>query len=91
MRQILVLLSGLMVSVGAFARSQHWQDPYVNEENRLPMHSSYFAYESHEASEEGMNASGRYLSLNGKWKFNWVCDASQRPEDFHRTDFNDRG
>lgn len=91
MRQILVLLSALMVSVGAFARSQHWQDPYVNEENRLPMHSSYFAYESHEASEEGMNASGRYLSLNGKWKFNWVCDASQRPEDFHRTDFNDRG
>ncbi len=31
------------------------------------------------------------MSLNGKWKFNWVKDAGQRPTDFWRTDFNDRG
>lgn len=31
------------------------------------------------------------MTLNGNWKFNWVKDADQRPTDFFRTDFNDRG
>ena len=31
------------------------------------------------------------MSLNGRWKFYWVKDADARPEDFWRTDFNDKG
>ena len=33
-------------------------------------------------------ASSRYLSLNGKWKFNWVKEPELRPKDFYRTDYD---
>ncbi len=67
-----------------------WQDPEVNEINRSPMHSSYFAYSDEEAALEGCPVSQpNYLSLNGPWKFHWVKDADERPTDFYRTDYDD--
>ena len=81
----------VMTGVVAMAYSNEWQDPSVNEVNRLPMRTVYFAYENQEAALKGMSESERYLSLNGDWKFNWVCDADQRPLDFWKEDFNDKG
>ena len=67
-----------------------WHDLGVNELNRLPGHTNYFAYESVEAARRGdMKASANYLSLCGKWKFHWVEDADKRPTDFYATDFDD--
>ena len=84
----MLLASGTM----AIAQSEEWQDCFVNEVNRLPIHAVYFPYESHAVAEKGvMQDSERFLSLNGKWNFNWVCDADARPLDFWRTDFNDLG
>ena len=69
-----------------------WQDQSVNEVNRMPMHSAYFAFESPElAAVNIMENSNNYLSLNGKWKFNWVVDADMRPTDFYQTNYNDKG
>lgn len=66
-----------------------WQDPSVNEINRAPMRSSYFAYETEDlAKTEVKENSKNFLSLAGKWKFNWVKDATDRPTDFYKTDFN---
>ncbi|CDE60278.1 beta-galactosidase [Parabacteroides sp. CAG:409] len=31
------------------------------------------------------------MTLNGTWKFNWVQNADQRPTDFYKVDFNDKG
>ena len=71
---------------------KEWQDQNVNEVNRLPMRASFFPYASAEAALAG-NPAGEdnYLSLNGDWKFNWVENADQRPTDFFKTDFNDKG
>ena len=92
MKKVLnVVILSLVTGVAALAYSNEWQDPSVNEVNRLPMRSVYFAYENQEAALKGMSESERYLSLNGDWKFNWVCDADQRPLDFWREDFNDKG
>lgn len=67
-----------------------WRDPAVQSVNRAPMHSSYFAYEnSDKARVNEKSASDRFISMNGKWKFNWVKDADMRPTDFFCTDFND--
>ena len=64
------------------AIQQHeWQDPAVNQVNRLPMHSAFFSYESAAAADAGMEQSANYLSLHGTWKFNWVADADDRPDD----------
>ena len=88
----------LCALLGAFALSAHaqtfkeWQDPEVNAVNRLPMHTDFFAYETEELATKGQREqSENYMSLNGRWKFYWVKDADARPEDFWRTDFNDKG
>ena len=69
---------------------KEWQNADINEVNRLPMHTDFPAWENQYASEDnslGDNA----VWLNGTWKFNWVESADQRPTDFWRTDFNDKG
>lgn len=49
-----------------------WHDLNVNQINRFPCHTSYFAFESEAAARGDKKASTNYISLNGKWKFNWV-------------------
>ncbi len=93
--QIKYFLLGIFISAffGSKADNgkEYWQDPNVNQVNRLPIHSSYFAYESKDAAVKGdMKLSKNYMILNGIWKFNWVKSADQRPGDFFRVDYNDK-
>ena len=67
-----------------------WHDMQVNELRRLPLHTSFFAYENEALAWRGdMRASSRYLSLEGQWKFLWSEHADGRPQGFYRTDFDD--
>nr|WP_273371498.1 glycoside hydrolase family 2 TIM barrel-domain containing protein [Alistipes megaguti] len=90
-----LLVGTLMLAWGllparAGARIEAWRDAETNAVNRVPMHASFFAYESREAALAGdRKVSERYLSLNGVWRFAWVEDADQRPTDFYRTDYDD--
>lgn len=71
---------------------KEWQDPKVNEINRAPMHSTFFAYEDLEsASVSVKEKSANYMTLNGTWKFFWVANADERPTDFYRIGYNDKG
>jgi beta-galactosidase len=82
------LLSGATV----FAQKGEWQDPKVNQLNRTPMHTACFAYETETAALEGCKeSSANFMTLNGAWKFHWVKDAGDRPADFFKTDYNDKG
>ena len=82
----------LSVALTANAAMDEWQNPRVNEVNRAPMHTWYFAYASEEEADAARpEQSSNYLSLNGLWKFNWVRDADARPVDFYGTEFNDKG
>ena len=84
---LLYFLSFLVVQA-----QPRWEDPKVNEVNREPMHSAFFAYESEESAASGIKESSiNFMSLNGFWKFNWVEHAWQRPLDFHKVDKNDKG
>ena len=67
-----------------------WHDMSVNNVNRFPVHTSFFAFENRNAALKGdREASANYLSIEGDWKFNWVANADQRPTDFFNPDFND--
>ncbi len=68
---------------------KEWQDPEVNAVNRLPMHTTFFGFESVEASMGTPEASANYLSINGDWKFNWQRDAVDYKSDFYKTTFSD--
>lgn len=85
-----LLLLASSVSAQTF---REWKDPEVNAVNRAPMRAASFAYAKGEAALAGLDRknSANYLSLNGTWKFNWVNDASQRPTDFFKPGFNDKG
>jgi len=92
-RRVMLFCLISVMGMPVFSQSfKEWRDANVNEVNRFPMHTHYFAYESVGAAQKGEeSSSSNYLSLNGIWKFNWVKDADMRPTDFFRTDFNDKG
>jgi len=73
------------------ANHQEWLNPKINEVNRLPMHASFFAYDSQQEAEMGqMEQSNNFLSLNGIWAFHWVADADQKPVDFFKKQYDDK-
>ena len=91
-KHILTCMLGFMaLSMGA-QTFQEWKDPRINEVNRAPMHTNYFAYESADMAKKGVKEnSANFMSLNGTWKFFWVKDADARPTDFWKPGFNDKG
>ena len=71
-------------------KTERWLDPSVNRVNAETLHSSYFAYESASLAQEGNKAaSGRYMSLEGMWKFCWVKDHDKAPQGFQQVGFDD--
>ena len=93
MRILVSLLLGFAVQAGWADEKPtytEWHDMSVNEINRLPVHASFFAYESDQLAMKGdKKQSGRYLSIDGDWRFRWVANADQRPTDFYLTDLDD--
>lgn len=54
-----------------------WHDLEVNEINRYPAHT------------EVMSTTSKQLSLEGQWKFHWVRNADERPQDFFSMTYDD--
>ena len=92
MKKILLMwMLGLCVILVNAQTFKEWQDPEINQINRAPMHTDFFAYENLEAADEGVKErSNNYMSLNGTWKFSWVANADQRPVDFFKLEYNDK-
>ncbi len=71
---------------------KEWQDESINEVNRAAMHTHFFAYENAEkAGSDVKENSKNFMSMNGSWKFFWVKNADQRPTDFWKVGYNDKG
>ena len=92
MKKIFLLnlfLSGIIV---VYAQNYtEWNDPDVNQINRLNTRATFFSYPDREsAMREDKENSGNWLLLNGMWKFNWVQDQDKRPVDFYKTTFDDK-
>ena len=90
LRNLIALM--LFATQVVMAQESAWKDPNTNQNNRTPMHSSYFAFKTPEEAAVGcVKESANYLSLNGTWNFNWVEHAWQRPSDFYEVGVNDKG
>jgi beta-galactosidase len=82
----------LFVGATAFAQKDEWKNPEINQVNRTPMHTNYFAYETQHLAKLGIKErSANFLSINGKWRFNWVSNSDARPMEFYKTTFDDKG
>lgn len=89
-RTVITFLAAAAVSIAASAQSfTEWRDASVNEINRAPMHSSFFAFENDTLSEPEQSAN--YLSINGTWSFKWSKDATDRKSDFFKPNFDETG
>lgn len=90
-----LFLYGMLGACSLSATAQtfkEWQDAEINQINRAPMHSSFFAYESVEAANKAVKEkSENFMTLNGTWKFFWVENADQRPTDLFKVGYNDKG
>ena len=92
-KKIVVVMSLMVFAIGnvlAQAQKPFYLDEKVNEENRAPMHASYFVYENENlATKNDWKASANYINLNGTWKFKWVESPSLVPKGFSDENFND--
>lgn len=84
------IISIIFLQLDLLGQKPLWLDETKNEENRLPMHASYFVYESETAAgKNDWTQSINYLNLNGDWKFKWVEKPADLPVNFQSTEFDD--
>ena len=89
MKKLIFKAVTLAAILPATAATPPWLDPEVNEINRYPMHTDYFAFETAEAAQGCKTLSQNFMSLDGKWKFRWVNDADKaRTDGFQNPAYN---
>ena len=89
MKPIIFNLILLIFSIPVIAQQNDWENPKVNQINRLPAVATYYNFENESQAISGKReASLYYKSLNGDWKFNWVATPQESLENFHENNFN---
>jgi beta-galactosidase len=77
-------------SANAADKTPFWRDPAVNQVNREARRAHFFAFEdADKAKANDKSKSSRYLSMEGKWKFNFVKDHDKAPSDFFSLKYDD--
>jgi beta-galactosidase len=95
---ILLLACATVPSHARQADPPDWENPRVFGIGREPMHATFVPYPDEATARRGalMYAPGAapapgspfVMSLNGRWKFNWVKEPSVRPVDFYKPEFD---
>ena len=66
-----------------------WKDAGVNQQNREQRHAHFFGFENAEKAKGDKKESARYLSMEGKWKFNFVKNHQDAPQGFYALKYDD--
>ena len=91
-KNLLLTLSFASMSLSAVAAdvTPVWLNPEVNQVNREARRADFFAFENADLAKAGdKTKSSRYLSMEGKWRFNFVKDHNLAPKDFFSLNFDD--
>jgi beta-galactosidase len=91
-KNFLLPLSALLLAVSTAKAdvTQEWRNPQVNQQNREARRANFFAFENEEIARLGEKTqSSRYLSMEGKWRFNFVKDHNLAPADFFSLKYDD--
>jgi len=79
----------LIVANYSNAQQNDWENPHVNQINRLAAKATFYSYENAElAKKDNREKSKLFKSLNGDWKFNWVAKPAEAIKDFHTSKFD---
>ena len=88
-RKLLVLLVCGAFTTASAQKTPVWKDANVNQLNREARHAHFFGFESAEKAKGSKQQSSRYLSMEGKWKFNFVKNHQDAPQGFYALKFDD--
>ncbi|MCS7005267.1 MAG: DUF4981 domain-containing protein [Cytophagales bacterium] len=71
-------------------QNEFWQDPLVVEKNRLPVHSTFYLYDTEEqALQFQREKSSCFKLLNGKWRFRFHGSPKEVKPQYSQPDFDD--
>ena len=88
---LIMAVSGLLSAQSSSGALPDWENPQVIGINKEPAHLSFMHYPDLQSAlaDSGLeNRTPYYKSLDGKWKFKWSKNPSERPEDFYKTDYD---
>ena len=74
MKKILLIAFALFTATRIYSQSAHWQNQFINQENREPAQAHFIPYDSENAALQQDSESERRYSLNGIWKFHLAKD-----------------
>lgn len=91
-KKVLILVFFIVSTINCIGQETppFWLNEKINEENRMPMHASYYVYENEALATKGdWKQSENYLNLNGVWKFKYLDSPNDLPKGFEKTAYND--
>ncbi|MGL5787886.1 MAG: glycoside hydrolase family 2 TIM barrel-domain containing protein [Bacteroidales bacterium] len=87
------IITGILLAATtfSFAENMPWEDPAVNQINRLPMVAHFTPYSN---SQKALNESAqndRIKNLSGVWKFKYAPNYNEASKDFYKTNYSLKG
>jgi beta-galactosidase len=83
------VIASLIVNAQEKTLNNDWENPAVFQINREPARAAFLPYaDDASAIADDYTRSPWFLTLDGKWKFNWSPTPDERPKDFFKKDFN---
>lgn len=92
-----LLISGAMTAllftsfsaIAQTAEKPEWNNEYVSEVNREKACQIAIPFaDEQQATQLAIEESPYYKTLNGTWKFHWVADPKDRPQDFYLPNYD---
>lgn len=88
----LTFVALILVSIVFAQQKNDWENPNVNQINRLPSVATFYNFENESQAISGeREASKYYKSLNGDWKFSWVAKPADASKTFQESNFDASG
>ena len=91
MKKILLIAFALFTATIIYSQSAHWQNQFINQENREPAQAHFIPFDSENAALQQDSESERRYSLNGIWKFHLAKNPAERPVGFYNPDYDYSG
>ena len=88
-RKLVLLCMCGAFTVASAQKTPVWRDASVNQQNREARRAHFFAFENEDKAKGDKKQSDRYLSMEGKWKFNFVKNHQDAPKGFYALKYDD--
>ena len=88
-RKLLLCMVCGAFTMASAQKAPVWKDAGVNQQNREPRRAHFFGFESEDKAKGDKEASERFLSMEGKWKFNFVKNHQDAPQGFYALKYDD--